>query len=91
MTADCIFCRIIKKESEKCGEAGYWRLDHCPQKYIGGDMMEAINLAAYAMRGDWPIRGGMLDQSSWFVDLVSRLESEQNKIDKEIAERLYGG
>ena len=53
-------------------------------------MMEAINLAAYAMRGDWPIRGGMLDQSAWFVDLVSRLESEQNKIDKEIAERLYG-
>lgn len=52
--------------------------------------MEAINLASYAMRGDWPRLGGMLDQSAWFVDLVSRLESEQNRIDKQVAEKLYG-
>lgn len=85
---ECTQCN--GKGCNDCGDVGAWLLDHCPQKFIGQDMMEAINLAAYAMRGDWPIVGGMLDQSAWFVDLVSRLESEQNRIDKEIAERLYG-
>ena len=46
-------------------------------------MSAAINLAGWAMKGQWPIAGGLLDQSAWFVDLVSMLESEQGRIEAE--------
>jgi hypothetical protein len=53
-------------------------------------MIRAINLAAAADR-HLPQAGGLLDQSAWFVDLWTMLQSEQNKIDADRIERLSRG
>lgn len=50
-------------------------------------MTTAINLAGYASKGHLPVAGGLLDQSAWFVDVWSTLESDQSRIDAEQAER----
>jgi len=38
-------------------------------------------------KGFLPSAGGLLDQSAWFLDLMSAVNNEQNKID---SERLKG-
>jgi hypothetical protein len=43
-------------------------------------MTEAINLAGMCGSGDWPVEGGLLRQSAWFVSLKQALESEVNTI-----------
>jgi hypothetical protein len=55
---------------------------------LGERLITAVNLASYAMKGDWPGDGGLLSQSAWFFDLVQTLESTQNKIDNERMDRL---
>jgi hypothetical protein len=50
-----------------------------------------VNLAAYAMKGNWPIDGGLLNQSAWFFQFTQTLESTQNKIDNERLDRLSNG
>jgi hypothetical protein len=54
-------------------------------------MTQAINMASYAAKGHLPVVGGLLDQSAWFVDLWSTLESDQAQIDNEIAEERRRG
>lgn len=75
---------------DECGKTGKYQLTECPKKYVGSDLVGAINLAAYAMKGSWPVDGGTLNQSAWFLDLVQTLENEQNLIDRDIAERNNG-
>lgn len=67
---------------ESCGDTGYFNLTECPQRYVGGELTEAINMAGMCGGGLWPVAGGLLDQSAWFVDLWQQLQSEQNKIDQ---------
>jgi hypothetical protein len=51
-------------------------------------MIESINLAGHAItKGLMPVAGGLLDQSSWFIDLWTRLESEINAVQNEQHER----
>lgn len=64
-------------------EDGAWRLTQCPKKFIGWEMTDAVNAMGIAISGLWPVGGGLLDQSAWFVDAVAVLSSEQNKIDRE--------
>lgn len=68
-------------------EEGYFRLSCCPRELIGFELAEAINLAAMCGNGDWPVDGGLLSQSAWFVELKRHLESEQGRIE---AEKLDG-
>lgn len=72
---------------DKCEGTGVFRLDECPKKMIGQQLVMAINMAGFAMRGQWPTDGGLFSQSSWFFDLVQTLESETNKIEAERMER----
>lgn len=69
---------------------GFFEIPGCPKQYVDAPLTEAINIASFAMKGQWPLAGGLLDQSAWFVDLVASLESYQNAIDNERAERQYG-
>jgi hypothetical protein len=75
-----------------CGECskGFFRLTICGRKFVDGEMIRAINLAAAADR-HLPQAGGLLDQSAWFVDLWTMLQSEQNKIDADRIERMSRG
>jgi len=42
-------------------------------------MYQVIQLADLFEKGIMPIQGGALDQSSWFVDAVSYLKSEESR------------
>jgi hypothetical protein len=61
-------------------EDGYFQLKQCPRRYVGNELTNAINLASMCGSGDWPVVGGLLDQSSWFLELKQTIESEDNKI-----------
>jgi len=73
---------------EYCSPNGFFELTECPRTYIGQRLIEGINYATLAMKGNWPIIGGTLDQSAWFVALVQRIEAETAKIDAERMDRL---
>lgn len=70
-----------------CDGRGYFDLTDCPQRYVGREMTEAINMAGMCGNGVWPGAGGILDQSAWFVDLFSVMEQEQSKIESMRNER----
>lgn len=69
---------------------GYFLLDHCPREFIGFGFAEAVNLAGMSGGGDWPVTGGLLDQSAWFVNLKRVLDNEQGRIQIEQMERKSG-
>jgi len=48
---------------------------------IGSELTEAINLAGMCGGGDWPVSGGLLAQSAWFISLKQMLDSERNQIE----------
>lgn len=50
---------------------------------MGPEFIAAVNLASVCGDGDWPVAGGLMDQSAWFLSLYQRLESEMNLIEKE--------
>jgi len=62
-------------------------VDVCPKQFIGYRLSRAISLAAMSGNGDWPIEGGMLRQSSWFMDLKQTLDAEHAKIENEDLKR----
>lgn len=53
-------------------------------------MIEAINLASMSGGGDWPVTGGLMDQSAWFLQLKQALDSDQNQIEAEQMEEQHG-
>jgi hypothetical protein len=50
-------------------------------------MTDAVNLAVLATKGSYPVDGGTLDQSAWFVQAMQTLESDINQIDNERSKR----
>jgi len=42
-------------------------------------------------KGLLPVSGGLLDQSSWYMELMHAMNSECAKIDAERAERMHHG
>ena len=62
---------------------GQIQISECPRRYIGNEFTNAINLATMCGGGDWPVAGGLLDQSAWFLDLKQRLDNENNRIEAE--------
>ena len=71
---------------EKC-DNGQFQLCECPYEYIGGDMVETFNLASMCGKGDWPVSGGLLDQSSWFLKVVHMLRNDIANIENEKLEQ----
>lgn len=49
----------------------------CPHKDISREAIEIVELAEHAIAGAWPVAGGVLDQSSGFVDCVGIVRTER--------------
>lgn len=64
-------------------------LAKCPRAYVDAGMTELVNLATLALKGAYPVAGGTLDQSAWFIHAMQTLESDTNRIDNERHRRQY--
>ena len=81
---ECVVCDgrgMIGSVVCKDCEGGHFVLSECPRQTIGQELTEAINLAGMCGKGDWPVAGGLLDQSAWFIDLKQMLERERTQIE----------
>lgn len=87
ITIECPVCNGVG-----CNECvdGEMEINECPQKFVGNEMIKAINLAGMCGQGDWPVEGGLLKQAAWFLDLKRTMDSEQNKIEAEQMEKASG-
>lgn len=65
----------------ECDE-GYFSIDGCPKRYLGIDFVEAVNLACLS-GSIYPVDGGLLDQSHWFLQLKNTIDSECARIESE--------
>jgi len=70
----------------KC-DSGWYRVEQCPQAYIGGELIESINIVDACQNGVLPVEGGLLNQSVYYFELSSRMKSERKKIERDQAER----
>jgi hypothetical protein len=50
-------------------------------------MTDVVNIAALASKGSYPVAGGTLDQSAWFIQAMQTLESDINQLDNERSKR----
>lgn len=66
---------------------GWIEISQCPQKFIGQQLIDDINIAETCQSGVFPVSGGLLDQPAYFVELSHRIKSETNKIEREQIER----
>jgi len=55
----------------------------CAREFIDHEISEACYYASMCGKGDWPIAGGLLDQSYWFVQLKAFRQGELNQIENE--------
>lgn len=67
-----------------CGfcDDGYFEIVGCPKEYLGGDFIEAVNLATMSSVA-LPVAGGLMDQTPWFLQLVRTIDSECSRIEHE--------
>lgn len=65
---------------DKC-DGGYFTVD-CPREFCSS-LNDEINIASMASKGFLPVAGGLLDQSSWFLQLLSTLDEEHMLLDNE--------
>ena len=83
---ECPICdgigTIGKTKCKSC-KNGELHLTECPRTMVDAPMVSAINLAAMSGNEGWPVAGGFLDQSAWFMDLKKTLENDRNKIESE--------
>ena len=77
------FIRCPKCEEAGCElcDDGWVQIDSCPYAFVGKEMLTARTAAVYANEGTWPVDGGLLNQSSWFVEFCQRLTSDRNAIE----------
>ena len=80
----------LKKELSFLVDKGHFEVGGCPRKFVGATLIDAINVAGMCNDGIMPAPGGLMDQSSWFVDLWSMLRAEENTIEIEKLERKRG-
>jgi hypothetical protein len=69
------------KGCHECDDKGFWELQQCPKKFVSREIVEAIRFAGFAKRGSWPVAGGVLDQSKWFVDACELIHGDQDGTD----------
>jgi hypothetical protein len=85
-------------ECTECGgigcrhcDRGYYRVTQCPQSYIGSELVNDINIVAQCTSGVMPVSGGLMNQPAYWLELKTRLEGEQNQIEREQRERKPHG
>ena len=79
----CVRCNDVGCEA--CNQTGRFEVG-CPQQYVS-DIVPEINLATMCKEGTWPVSGGLLDQSAWFIALHQKLNAEHNRIELEEIEK----
>jgi hypothetical protein len=82
-----IQCPICEGAGCKTCQNGRYIIDRCPSQIVGADLQYAITIVGMAERGFLPEDGGSLDQSQWFLNLFSRMQSEINRIQSEEQEK----
>lgn len=85
---ECPSCK--SRGCNHCDQKGHFEVEGCPRKFVGAKLIDAINVAGMCADGLMPAPGGIMDQSSWFIDLWSTLRSEENMIELEKLERKRG-
>jgi len=67
---------------DECGD-GYFELTQCPKMELNREIMDLIEDSELAKKGLMPVRGGTLDQSSWFLKSAQVLWAEETRIENE--------
>jgi hypothetical protein len=78
---ECIHCK--GEGCDACEKQGHFNPPECPKKYVGGDLLQAIDVAWMARDYGLPVAGGTIDQSAWFMDMLINFRSECNRIEVE--------
>lgn len=73
----CPECSGRNKACAACGGSGVIVIERCPYEELDSGTMRAIALARMARRGAWPIEGGTLAQTQWFVDFCQALGADE--------------
>lgn len=81
-----IECPICSGEGCEHCDDGFFSLFECARTFTR-ELIRPMNMAIASDKGFLPVAGGLLDQSAWFLDLMTTLHNEQNKLDAEQAER----
>lgn len=66
-----------------CDDRGYFKIDGCPQEFVGGQMIDFVKYADFAKRGTMPNDGGLLKQPNWFIDATNFMIAEAQRVKNE--------
>ena len=81
MFVACPMCN--ERGCRHCDNEGHFKITDCPQKQFDQELLQFLDLADLFEKGVTPITGGALDQSSWFLNGVKFLRSEENIVESE--------
>jgi len=68
---------------DECDNEGHFEIVGCPQRAIDRDVIDFLTYADFAKQGTFPVAGGTLDQSSWFLQATQFLLAEERKVEAE--------
>lgn len=71
---ECVSCG--GRGCEKCNDTGVWTFDGCPHEIIERKTWTTLHLIDLATDGLWPMAGGSLDQTEWFMKAFSYMARE---------------
>lgn len=62
-------------------------MEGCYKRFVGAEMIQAVNLAKICGGGDWPVPGGLFNQSAWFINVYQTLMADEARIQQDQAGR----
>lgn len=83
---ECPICNG-RGDCDECDD-GQWGLTGCPARFVDEEIQRAMWLARFAKDGTWPVAGGTLDQTQWFLDFCGFYWAEQAR---QLSEVSNGG
>lgn len=60
-------------------ERGWFTVTECPSRYIGQELIQDIQVVTCSEH-HLPAAGGILDQTAWWMELTTTLQSDEAKI-----------
>lgn len=67
-------------QCKTCGGSGDWAITSCPRALITDEIADFIQFADLARDGNFPVSGGMLDQSCSFLDACRFFWAQETKM-----------
>ena len=67
-------------EGEGCEACvdGFFEVTECPGRWAG-PWVQVVRLARLARAGSWPVDGGTLEQTAWFMSAFDQLEGDDRR------------